>query len=364
MLGLRVAFSFLVILVAGTAYGQDMANLGILTGSKTGTYFQFGNNINTIVSKVCNTPVVVKETGGAIDNLKKLRLEPFVQLALTQHDVLSFVRLYRKDDKELQEYVDRFRYVFSLYPEEIHIVVRRDSGIKSMKDLRGKRVATGASNSGTQVTSTLLFGMLDIPISPVMISPDQALDRLFVDFFDDASIDAFVSVAGKPTKLLSSNDARMQQLTLLPIDDPRVFELYKSAGFSAGDYPWLDHDVPAAAVLSALITYDFKGANCDNVSMMARQIRSNLDELQRIGHPKWNEVKLDEPIPGWEQYKCVVARSKVRTRPGEPCKFVDSTAAASVTVPAPVASPRNDPCKDLTGAEKKICEIANRQAYR
>ena len=107
---------FLAFVVASASFttsghAQNMSNLGIVTGPKTGTYFQIGNDINKIISYVCRTPVAVHASAGSLDNLRRLRKQAFVQLAIVQHDVLHFARAYRQDDKELQDWVDKFRYI-------------------------------------------------------------------------------------------------------------------------------------------------------------------------------------------------------------------------------------------------------------
>ena len=331
---------------SSASVAQDMTNLGIVTGSKTGTYFQIGNDINKIISYVCQSPVSVRESAGSLDNLRRLRKEEFVQLAIVQHDVLSFAKVYKQDDKELQDWVSKFRYIYSLYPEEVHIVTRKDSGIRTLRDLENRRVGVGLVDSGTQITATFLLRLAGLTIQAERAGPEEALNRLFLDRSDPKFLDAFFMVVGKPFKLLSDNNPRLKDLTLVTVDDERVFSLYKHGTISRADYAWLDRDIETAATLSALVTFDFRGTNCDSVAMIARQIEANLEELQRIGHPKWNEVRLKEPVPGWERYQCVTARL---TAPLKGCRFTDQAAAPVID--------RTDRCKHLSGPEKIICEL-------
>ncbi len=161
-----VALLVLAVIDIGSAHAQTMNKLGILTGAKNSTYYEFGEDINKIITSACGAKVEVYETIGSLDNLKKLRKQPFVQLAMVQHDVLSFIKVFRQDDKELQDWADKYRYVFSLYPEEVHILTRKNSGIDSIEQLSGKRVAIGLVNSGTHLTATMLLNLVGTTIRP------------------------------------------------------------------------------------------------------------------------------------------------------------------------------------------------------
>jgi hypothetical protein len=54
-----------------------------------------------------------------------------------------------------------------------------------------------------------------------------------------------------------------------------------------------------------LVSYDFRGINCDNVGKFAKTLQDNLEWLKTNGHPKWKSVDLNAPVKGWEQYDCV-----------------------------------------------------------
>lgn len=345
---------FLVFLLSfSQPHAQTMSKLAILTGAPTGTYFRFGKDINQIIGHACGAPVEVRESAGSLDNLKRLRKEPFVQLAIVQHDVLSFIKVFKNDDKELLDWVDKYKYVMSLYPEEIHLVTRKNSGIEKIDDLRGKRVGIGTTDSGTRLTATMLMNLLELSIQPVEISPDAALEKMLSP---EADIDAFLAVVGKPSTLLSAKDPRFSNLRLVPITDERAFTLYQKAEIKREDYDWVETPVETISVRAALISFDFRGEQCDNVAMMARQISDNLEDLQRFGHRKWGEVKLEAPVPGWTRYDCVTERIRL------PLKAAGATPKCefSRTVEAPPA--RQDqqgcPCNKFSGAEKIICELS------
>lgn len=331
-----------------------MSKLAILTGAPTGTYFRFGKDINQIISHACGATVEVRESAGSLDSLKRLRKEPFVQLAIVQHDVLSFIKVFKNDDKELSDWLDKYKYVMSLYAEELHLVTRKNSGIEKVGDLLGKRVAIGTTDSGTHLTATMLMNLLGLSIQPVEISPDAALAKLLSP---DTDIDAFLAVVGKPSTLLSAKDPRFTNLRLVPLNDERALTLYQKAQITPDDYSWVESPVETLSVNAALISFDFRGEQCDNVAMIARQISHNLEDLQRFGHRKWLEVKLEAGVQGWSRYDCVTERMNLPLRPqsGAPkCEFARSADAAPAARPEQAGCP----CNKFTGPEKIICELS------
>jgi hypothetical protein len=59
------------------------------------------------------------------------------------------------------------------------------------------------------------------------------------------------------------------------------------------------------AVKAVLVSFNFRGDNCENVGQVGSHIYQNLAWMQQNGHPKWNAVNLDASLKGWEQYDCV-----------------------------------------------------------
>ena len=70
-------------------------------------------------------------------------------------------------------------------------------------------------------------------------------------------------------------------------------------------YSWQAQAVNTVAVKAVLVSYDFRGNNCENVGKFAKTLHDNLEWLRANGHPKWKSVDLNAPVKGWEQYDCV-----------------------------------------------------------
>jgi TRAP transporter TAXI family solute receptor len=327
----------------GRAHAQDMRKMAILTGPEGGTYHRFGKDIAAVVKQECGADLEVRTTKGSLANLARLHKEPFTQLAIVQQDVLDFVRL-SKGNPEIEKWIDRFRYVLPLHREEVHVIARRHGRIRTVADLRGRRVAVGDGGSGTFLTATL-FRLQAIDkgrdrMTAVGIGAREGLMRL-LGLEGGERVDAVFYVAGQPVPLLAGLDERITErhlarLSLVAIPSTHVSERYAPARLSPEAYPWLDGAVETVSVRAVLIAYDFKGPQCDNVAMAARLIEENLDELrERLGHPKWRTVDPDAEVPGWERYACVAAR---QSTPIEGCRFTQEATSRPARVKPPGVS--------------------------
>jgi TRAP transporter TAXI family solute receptor len=305
---MRTLFSAALCLVLSYVFAdaQEMRNMSILTGAKTGTYYRFGTDIADLLRKECGAEIAVKESQGSLANLQRLRHEANSQLAIVQQDSLDYLKKAAASDPKLQEIARAIRLVFPLYSEEVHLVTTRATGIKRLKDISGKRVAVGEPESGTYLTSSFVLLLAGIEAERVQIGQVEALRRLLLPVQDPARIDALFYVAGAPVKLFAENPALKDQLSGVAIDEPAVLERYNAAQLTSEDYGWIDGKVDTIRVRSVLMTYDFKLEQCANVGMVANRIKANLKALKsESGHPKWAEVEVNAPVAGWQIYRCV-----------------------------------------------------------
>jgi uncharacterized protein len=241
---------------------------------------------------------------GGPANLEALTQRPGALLAIVPSDTLDFLATFR-DDPELRRRAELLQVAAPLHPEEVHVLAR--PGIATLADLRGKRVAVGAPDSGTLVTATLLLGTAGVaPAEELRLGDAEALAALRA-----GRVDAMVHVAGQPSPLLRDNVAIEDALHLVPVDQPALRNLYPTAAIPAGTYyPWQREAVPTVAPRAVLVTSRWsseEGEACRLVGKVARVVADNLDRLRREGHPKWREVDLAAGAPaGWERSPCVV----------------------------------------------------------
>jgi len=287
----------LVALVSFSGHATAVEDMGIITGSDKGTYYQFGLDLQKLV-KPAGINLSVHTSKGSIENVYAVYQRPGVPMGIVQSDVLAFVSRVQTDPV-LQRIAKKTKMVFPLYNEEIHILGKK--GIADFDDLAGRRVAVGRDGSGTYLTARLLFKLSEVtPAEMVPIDTTEALAELKA-----GRVDAMFYVAGYPVKLLKEDVTDKDNLVLIPITNKSVLEFYPQAEIPAGVYSWQSTAVNTAAVKAVLVSFDFRRRDCDNVGRFAQILSKNLDTLQKAGHAKWKAVDLNYPLRGWEQYDCV-----------------------------------------------------------
>jgi hypothetical protein len=293
--GVGLAFVFVLVAVfAGTSPAVDM---GVITGSDKGTYYQFGLNMQRLV-KQRDIDLNVYTSKGSVENVFAVYQRPRTQLGIVQSDVLAFVARVQTDPV-LKRIAKKIKMVFPLYNEEIHLLGRRD--ITDFDDLQDRRVAIGREGSGTYLTARLLFKVSEVqPKEMVLIDTDEALAELKA-----GRIDAMFYVAGYPVKLFTENVTEADGLALIPILNKSIVEFYPFVQIPAKTYSWQANAVDTVAVKAVLVSYDFRRLDCDYVGRFAQIVSTNVDWLKKNGHPKWQFVDFDFPLKGWEQYDCV-----------------------------------------------------------
>jgi TRAP transporter TAXI family solute receptor len=317
ILGMALAFS--------TAAPASAADMGIITGSEKGTYYQFGLNLQKLM-KQNGINVTVASSKGSVENVFAVYQRPATQLGIVQSDVLAFVARV-ETDPVLKRIAKKIKMVFPLYNEEVHILGRNIAGFD---DLADKRVAVGREGSGTYLTARLMFKVAEIePKEMLPIDTDQALAALKA-----GQIDAMFYVAGAPVKLFAEGVSEADGLTLVPITNKNVTEFYPSVELPAATYGWQSRPLSTVAVKSVLVSFDFRRLDCDNVGRFAQILAGNMGWLVDNGHPKWKSVKLDYPLKGWEQYDCVR-------------KYLPRTATGPVPARAAESNPVLDAIKNM-----------------
>lgn len=285
-----------MILGIGTATPASAVDMGIITGSEKGTYYQFGLNLQRLV-KQHDINLTVATSKGSVENVFAVYQRPTTQLGIVQSDVLAFVARV-ETDPTLKRIAKKIRMVFPLYNEEIHILGRNIADFDGLAD---KRVAIGREGSGTYLTARLLFKVAEVqPREMVMIDTDEALSELKA-----GRVDAMFYVAGAPVKLFTESVTAADNLALVPITNKSIVEFYPAVEIPANTYRWQTKAVSTAAVKSVLVSFDFRRLDCDNVGRFAQILASNMSWLTQNGHAKWKSVQLDYPLKGWEQYDCV-----------------------------------------------------------
>ena len=333
----RLAAAAAAVLVYGLQ-AQAGVPYKIVTANATGTYHAIGNDLAKMVAPGANIDLEVVATSGSAENVKLLRHEPGVKLAIVQADVYqAFVDRGAGPDKEAARIIRPLRVVLPLYNTEIHYIARADSELNYLHDLKGAKINGGVVGSGAAfITHTLYRMMFNGPIpeaSASYLSNDQALIKLITD----KSVDVAVVAAGVPAPIIAKMTPEAQKYIKLLKFDPNhpasksAMKVYAPATVRAGSYPnLLKEDFTTVSVGAFLVTYEYSlPGTVDNLTKFARQLCEKFPELQSKGHEKWREVSLSLPPlnDGWTYYG-PTAKELRNCRPGQQQKVVAKPARA------------------------------------
>ena len=329
-------------LMAGLSFQGASAlaavELKIVTASARGTYIQIGRDIASIVAPSADIELDVLPSAGSAENVRRLRHEPGVKFAIVQSDVFqAFLDQAARGNAEASNIIRPLRVIMPLYNEEIYFIVRADSKLKYIHEIKGARINAGELGSGTALTTTTLYRlMFNEPIADAntsFLSNEDALVKLI----SSDALDVVAVIAGQPAKLLvdMKPEAR-QHIRLLQFDPNQAsstaaLKTYFPATVRASSYPnLLAEDVPGLAVKAFLVTYDYNLRQTkDYLARFARSLCQNFSALRENGHAKWREVELALPElgRGWLYYPptaaeiraCIAEKAKPKSPPAKAC---------------------------------------------
>ena len=316
-------------------------NYKIVTASERGTYIKIGRDLAEFVAPAADIQLEVLPSAGSAENVKLLRYEPGVKLALVQSDVYqSFLDVAAAGNSAARDLIKPMRVIMPLYNEEIYFIVRADSERNFIHEIKNAKLNAGESGSGTALTSATLYRLMfneAMPDSASYLSNEEALAKLVTD----KTLDVVAVIAGQPAKLLVDMKPESRKLIKLLKFDPdhpsseAVLKTYFPVNVRASNYPsLLETDIPGLAVKAFLVTYDFQLRDTEShLRGMARSLCQNFSQLQEKGHPKWGEVDLALPElgRGWLYYRpttrelrnCVAqsAKSTAAVKSRQPAKM-------------------------------------------
>jgi TRAP transporter TAXI family solute receptor len=298
-------------LQAGLAAAQ--AEYKIVTANEKGTYFAIGADLAKFVAPDANISLEVLPTAGSAANVKHLRYDPGVKLAIVQADVYqAFIDRANAGDKEAGAIIRPLRVILPLYNTEIHYIVRADSAFNYIHEIRDAKINGGVLGSGAAlITHTLYRMMFKTPVPEANASYLENQDAL-VKLIGDKTVDVVVVAAGQPAPLIANMKPEAQKYIKLLKFDPnhpsskQPLTVYSHSVVNQASYPnILTESFTTISVGAFLVTYDFNtGSTVSHLAQFARSLCQNFPTLQSKGHPKWREVSLNMPTlgPGWTYY--------------------------------------------------------------
>jgi len=288
---LSVLLVLAVVLSLAACAGGSAFTMG--TGGTSGTYYGYGGVLGNQIKAASGITVNVVSTDGSKANILGIDAGNY-QLGTVQSDVMAYAaagtRSFEKEGK-----LDSFRVIGGLYAEAVQLVTMNPE-IKSVADLKGKKVSIGASGSGVYFNAIDILGaagMTEADIVPQFQSFADSADAL-----KDGKIDAAFIVAGAPTPAIQEL-CTSAKAYLVPIDGDIATKLMKDSPFyttykiPAGTYDGQTADVTTVTVKATLIVST--SASEEDVYNITKAIFDNKDS---IAHAKAAELSLENATSG------------------------------------------------------------------
>jgi len=268
-------------------------NISIATGGTGGVYYPMGGGLAAMLSsKVPGMSATAEVTGGSVDNLKLIGTgKPYVAFSMADAAKDASVGEDKFKDKPID-----LRTLLILYPNLMHVATVESTGIKTMKDLKGKRISTGAPGSATEV---MAFRLLEA--AGLDKDKDVKRERLSVaesvNAVKDRKIDAFFWVGGLPTAAVTdlANSPGMKIVMVdtaaeVPAMNKKYGNLYFPTVIPKATYTGMAKDNKVAAVANILVV----NANMsnDDAYKIVKAIFDNQVDLVR-SHAEYINIKLE-----------------------------------------------------------------------
>lgn len=290
VVALLAALSLTTVAVAAPVY------MSVATGGTTGTYYAVGGALAAAVTKGGKIQCTA-ETGNASVANANLIATKGIEIAFVQNDITYWA--YNGQLMFQGKPLKNIRTVASLYPEHVQVVIAKDAGIKSIADLKGKRVGVGAPGSGVEGDVQAIFKVAGLTYKDLKKAD-------FLDFaatasrFKDNQIDAGFVVAGYPTAAIMDLTTT-KDVALLNFDDATLAKLHKAYPFfvkssiPAKTYKGINEAVNTPAVMAILITND--SVPEEQIYEFLNGMFSNLKDIAAV-HAKGKEITLKGALDG------------------------------------------------------------------
>ncbi len=287
---------------SGDRSGTDLAErlnkntVVIISGGLQSTELAITHQLSDALGDGDDLRIVPMVGAGGTGNIRDVRFLKGIDLGITQTSVLARLR----QSGEIGPLDDKLVYLAKLFNEELHIVVRADSGLASIDDLKGRTISLGEPGSGTQLIAHDVLDRLGIAVREVNLAGVDAIERM-----DAGEIDAVALIGGKPIPAVAQRgDLR---LIAVPFAKP-LRDDFLPAALTSEDYPGLvepGRRVDTVAVGTVLIAYNW-AKDSDQYKKIRKFVGAFFPQIAKLQapphHPKWREVNLAATLPGWPRF--------------------------------------------------------------
>lgn len=305
-----VAAIAIATLTSGAVHAQSFFR--IVSGSAGGNYFPMAGILaNAISSPPGSRPcdkggpcgveglvAIAQSANGSVANVNAIQ-SGTAESGLVQSDV-AFWGFNGTGVFEGKDKLDKLRFMASLYPEHIHVVLPKDSEVQDLKELEGKRIGVGLPASGAQVGALLILEAVGLKknenFTAEELNTTQSAERI-----QDGQLDAFLTVTGAPSSGIAQL-ASIAGLRLLSIPEEvqkavtEAAPFYFSSPIAANTYEGQDYEVNTLAVGAQwLVSSDQPD---DLVYGITKALWNETSAKLISNHAKGKDVTADTALDG------------------------------------------------------------------
>ncbi|WP_062552530.1 TAXI family TRAP transporter solute-binding subunit [Peptoniphilus phoceensis] len=271
--------------------------MSVATGGTGGTYYPLGGALSNILNNAgVNYTATAQATGASKENVELVTRED-AEIAFIQNDV-AYYAVNGTDTFEGEE-KPSLRGLCCLYPEIVQIVASDDSGIKTIDDLKGKRVAVGSPGSGVEVNVKQILDIHGISYDDLgkvdYLSFAEAADQI-----KSGQIDATFLTAAIPSSAITEL-ATTHDVHLVPIAEDKAealiekYPFYVNLHITPSEYKGQDKEISVVAVQS-MLAVDERMADEDAYNIV-KLLFENLDTMKE-SHARGGDIALDKALDG------------------------------------------------------------------
>jgi TRAP transporter TAXI family solute receptor len=270
--------------------------INVLTGGTSGVYYPLGVALaNTIGKAMPGAKTSVQATKASVENLNLLQAGRG-ELAFTLGDALSDA-WKGNEEAGFKTPLKKLRGVAAIYPNYIQIVARADAGIKTIADLKGKKISVGAPKSGTELNARAILEAAGITYKD-FAKVEYLPFGESVELMKNRQLDVTLQSAG--LGVASLRDLATSVDIVVVAISPEIVKktndpAYLAATIPANTYKGQTADVPSAAIQNYLVTHE--GVSTDTVYGMTKTLWTNLDQLV-AAHSAAKAIDLKKALEG------------------------------------------------------------------
>lgn len=292
----RTLLTFVLVLMLALTFTVGTADAGrrfisIASGWVTGAYYPFAGAVSRVAWKHLkekNIKVTAESSGASVANAKLIGVGD-TDLAILQNDIASYAfngqMMFKKPIKNMLG-------LMTLYPETIQIVATQAAGIKSVADLKGKRVSLGPVGSGTTENAKQILAAWGL--KPADMKAEQMSASQAADYMKDGRLDAYFNTTGVGAAHIIDTCVLVPSM-IVPVSGPNAAKLMKQYSFYAKDtikpgiYKGVDAPVETIAVMATVVAR--ADLEAEIVYDILSAIYTDLPQIKKA-HAKFADISV------------------------------------------------------------------------